>query len=783
MAESTKLHPITIDLNQFKLHIELKNRIELTLHFSSPSRRFYLSVIALIVNEMKKQGKMTSIPLEGHHDLLALLNETIGGSAGSSETENLLTRIYMKWQHALPNLEEAPLFMVLGRKKGYEEGMGKTYHFTETAKDIWANLFEYKGSHENVRLKFAIDKIGMTLNDIVIIYEDSLNADAWEKFISSLKEKEAEKQEAQPDKRVSEKPEVPPPPLERRRISLPGGYRWVALIAAVVIVLGAITLAIIKAYLKPHPDDVASTGKMAFPLPDVPSIAVMPFVNMSKDPDQEYFSDGITDDLITDLSKISGLVVIARNSTFTYKAKPIKVKQIAEEMGVRYVLEGSVRRAGVEIRINVQLVDALSGHHLWAERYDAKMDRIFALQDQITQKIVSALAVKLTGSEKERIGQKGTDNIAAYDAYLEGWDHYYRWTADGFGKAAAFFKKAIELDPNYGQAYAALATVHRQATTYHAFLPGLKISWLEARLRAGEYTRMAMKKPTAPAYASSSWMYLIRRQHKEAISEVERGLALDPNSPACLRNMGGALTMAGRPKEGIEYLDKWMRLDPRDRYGYLTSCSYAHFSMGEIAEAAKLLEQAMRLNPEEKGGPMALLAACYSLLGRGQDARAIIDLRRKNPMAGPDVAVSMFFVPFKDRAIADRFADGLIKAGLPPGKIAGGYFPAFKENQLTGEEIKRLNWGRTITGFDPDGQWWCDKTKNGELTCRGGGPISSDTGKARIDGDMECIQFQKWLWGLEFCLTIFRNPRGTYEGKDEYFQCSDYGFTPWSVVQ
>src|SRR5512136_1576716 len=161
---------------------------------------------------MKRQGKMTSIPLEGHHDLLALLNETIGGSAGSSETENLLTRIYMKWQHALPNLEEAPLFMVLGRKKGYEEGIGKTYHFTETEKDSWANLFEYKGSHENVRLKFAIDRIGATLDDVAIVYEDSLNGEAWEKFISSLNKKGAEKQEAEPDKPVSEEFEVVAPP-------------------------------------------------------------------------------------------------------------------------------------------------------------------------------------------------------------------------------------------------------------------------------------------------------------------------------------------------------------------------------------------------------------------------------------------------------------------------------------------------------------------------------------------------------------------------------------------
>jgi len=253
MGENTKPHPITIDLNEFKLHIALKNRIELTLHFNSPSRRFYLSVIAFVVNEMKRQGKITSIPLEGHHDLLALLNETIGGSAGSSETETLLSRIYRKWQHALPNLEEAPLFMVLGRKKGYEEGIGKTYRFTEAEKDSWANLFEYKGSHENVRLKFAINRIGATLDDVVIVYEDSLNGEAWEKFISSFKEKKVK-----PDQPVPEGPEVAAPPLGRRRALLPSRYLRVALMAAIVVVLGTVTLAIWKTSLKPDPGDVAS---------------------------------------------------------------------------------------------------------------------------------------------------------------------------------------------------------------------------------------------------------------------------------------------------------------------------------------------------------------------------------------------------------------------------------------------------------------------------------------------------------------------------------------------
>jgi adenylate cyclase len=786
MVENTK-NPIRIDLNEFKLYIHLK-KIQLTLHFDSPSRRFYLSVIALVVNEMKRLGRITSIPLEKHLSLLVLLNETIGGSTGSSDKERLLPRIYRKWKDALPDLEDAPLFKVLGRRKEYDEGIGRTYPFPEAEKDSWANLFEYQGSEENVRLKLAIDRVGATLDDIVIVYGDSLNGDAWERFLSNLKEKEGKNlPETEAIQSPLEVPESRISPIEKQKIIWQGRRRWAVLVALIVVIAAAATLATWKLYLKPTPGKRASVEKMAFPIPGKPSIAVLPFVNMSEDPKQEYFSDGMTEDLITDLSKISGLLVIARNSTFPYKGKRVKVKQVAEELGVRYVLEGSVRRAGVEIRINAQLVDALSGHHLWAERYDGKMDRIFALQDQITQKIVSALAVKLTGSEKEQVSQRGTDNIAAYDVYLEGTDHLHRFTADGFLKAAAFFKKAIELDPNYGQAYAALASVHMQATSYSAFLPGvlpgLKMSWPEARLRAAEYTRMAMKKPTALAYAVSSGNYLCRRQHKEAISEVERGLALDPNSPGCHAAMGYALTYTGRPKEGIEYFNKWIRLDPRDRYTYLYACSFAHFCMGEIAEAAKLLEQALRFNPEVQAGTMALLAACYSLLGRDQDARAIIDRRRKNPNAGATVADTMFVIPFKDRAVADRLAEGLIKAGLPPGKIAGGYFPAFKENQLTGEEIKRLNWGRTITGIGRDGQhWWVDIKKNGELTLRAGEQFS-DTGKKRIDGDMECIQFQKLNWGLEYCLTIFRNPRGTYEGKDEYFECSDVGFTTWSVVR
>jgi len=212
MVESSR-PSIQIDLNEFKLHLHLKGRTQLTLHFNSPSRRFYLSVIALAVNEMKKLDKIKSIPLQEHLDLLVLLNETIGGAAGSSDKENLLPRIYKKWKDALPNLEEAPLFKVLGRKKEEGDGaIGKIYSFTDAEKDGWANLFEYMGSEENVRLKFAIDRIGVGLNETSIIFEDSRNGEAWDQFIAGLEKGRKEESEPVEETFVSEPPVVPSAP-------------------------------------------------------------------------------------------------------------------------------------------------------------------------------------------------------------------------------------------------------------------------------------------------------------------------------------------------------------------------------------------------------------------------------------------------------------------------------------------------------------------------------------------------------------------------------------------
>jgi len=777
---------IQIDLNEFKLHLKLKNKTQLTLHFNSPSRRFYLSVIALVVNEMKKLGKIKSIPLREHLDLLALLNESIGGAAGSSDMENLLPRIYRKWKDSLPNLEEAPLFKVLGKKReDGDGGTGKIYSFTDEEKDGWANLFEYIGSDENVRLKFAIDKIGVNLDETSIIFGDSRNGEAWDQFIASLKkDKEEQKEEAVPqeDTAVSEPPAVLLSSLQERKISWLYQYRWVLL----VLVFGIVAVVIWKIFLIPAPVEVASVERMQYPLPDKPSIAVLPFANLSKDPDQEYFIEGMTDDLVTDLSKISGVFVIARTSSSTYKGKNVKVKQVAEELGVRYVLEGSIRREGDEIRINAQLVDAMTGHHLWAERYDGTIGKVFALQDRITQKIVTALEVKLTGSEKELLGKKGTDNVAAYDFFLRGWGHYLRITPEDSAKAVDSFKKAIELDPNYIRAYAALAMVYWEASILLTPLKSLGVSWPEARVRTIQYLGKAAECPLAHSVRSQGYLY--RRQHQEALSEIERALALDPNDSTFLYYMGIALTYAGRPKDAVEFFKKGMRLDPHNPARYLTGLGRVHFCKGELEEAAGLYEKAMRLNPET--APWAwgwCLAAFYALLGRDQEGRALIETLKKEKFTKVgtyNLRYIMNSAPYKDRAVAERLVEGLLKAGLPPAPIRGGYFPAFEENRLTGEEIKSLLFGSTITGyiFYPQ-QYWMNFKKGGEITWRGPGSIPSDTGKWRIEGDTMCRQFEKKWWGAEYCGTVFRYPGGTYGGKDEFFFCTDLGFSTFSVVR
>jgi TolB-like protein/Tfp pilus assembly protein PilF len=631
MVENTK-NPVRIDLNEFKLYIHLKNRIQLTLHFNSPSRRFYLSVIALVVNEMKRLGKITSIPLEGHHELLALLNDTVGGSSGSSDKEHLMPRIYRKWQHALPDLEEAPLFKVLGKRKEYDEGSGKTYPFTEAEKDSWANLFEYQGSEENVRLKFAINRGGATLDDIVIIYEDSLNGEAWEKFISSLKEKKAES-----DKRFSEKPGVAVPLLERRGTFLPGRYRWMALLIVIAVVLGAIALAIWKTYyLKPDPGDVASIEKMAFPLPDEPSIAVIPFVNMSEDPKQEFLCDGMTDEIITALSKVPRLFVISRQSTFFYKGKPVKIKQVSEELGVQYVLEGGIQKSGDRVRITVQLIDALTGRHLWAERYERDLKDLFTLQDEITIKILTAVQVKLTGGghfgrpEKYYRGKQGLD---CYLKLTEANGIRLRLTIQDINLARRMIEEAISLCPENPIAYAMLGWVYQNEYAVDSTKSSRET--IEKGIELAQKA-LAIDDSIHSAHSLLSYFYMFTGEYDKAIAEGERAVALDPGGATALMTYGHSLHFAGRAEEAIPFLRKAIRLSPSGPSIYYFLFGYALMGTGRFEEAISAFRKAIQRAPDYIL-PHVGLAATYSMMGREKEARAEAEeVLRINPKFSVD---------------------------------------------------------------------------------------------------------------------------------------------------
>jgi len=294
-----------------------------------------------------------------------------------------------------------------------------------------------------------------------------------------------------------------------------------------------------------------------------PSIAVLPFDNMSDDPQQGYFGDGISEDLITDLSKIPDLLVISRLSSFTYKGKSVKVQQIGEELGVRYVLEGSVRKANGTVRINAQLIDAVTGHHLWAERYDGNTSDIFKLQDKITRDIAASLSKKLTQEDQERLAQKDTTNMEAYEAYLKGATIAYslRNNADKFVESLPWFKKAIELDPGYSLAYAALSETYIWGIAW-GVPKKLEISSRLAFLRGNNYLRMAMKNPSNTAYRIAARVYALQRQYEKAVDLGMKAISLGPNEYRSNAFMVLYSIFAGRPEESFAFAENMRRADP-----------------------------------------------------------------------------------------------------------------------------------------------------------------------------------------------------------------------------
>jgi adenylate cyclase len=404
----------------------------------------------------------------------------------------------------------------------------------------------------------------------------------------------------------------------------------------------------------------ASVEKMAFPLPDKPSIAVLSFDNLTGDSDQEYFSDGITEEIITALSKTPKLFVIARNSTSTYKGKPVKVQQVAEELGVRYVVEGSVRKAEDRVRITAQLIDALSGHHIWAEKYDRDIKDIFAVQDEITKEIISALQVKLTEGEQAEVYAKGTDNLEAYLKVMKAHWLYTQGTKEGVSKAQALAEEAIALDPDYALAYKVLGGAHGMTL----FL-GSSQNPRETLKRTIELHRKAIELDAslAIAHAALGYWLMMARQYDEGIAEAERAVALDPSSADVIHTYAAILTFAGRRTEAIPLFAEALRLNPKPPNIYLRHYGVALRDSGRYEEA---IAQGKRATEQERNDLIAwiVLTSSYSLAGREEEARAAAkEILRIAPKFS--VARMQEISPHKDRGVAKLFCDGLRKAGLP----------------------------------------------------------------------------------------------------------------------
>ena len=437
-------------------------------------------------------------------------------------------------------------------------------------------------------------------------------------------------------------------PLKRQRVAL----------AAVVLFLLLGGGMLIWRTIFP-PVQVASVEKMAFPLPDKPSIAVLPFNNMTGNPDQEFLGDGITEQIITALAKISSLFVIASDSMFTYKGKSVKVSQVSEELGVRYVLEGSVQKSGARTRITAKLVDAVNGHHLWAERYDRDLQDIFALQDEITRKILVALQVKLTRGDSAHVYGRDTDNLEAYLKYLQAVHHKMRTNQEGNTLARKLCEEAIALDPNYADAYRLLAMTHLMDIWF-----GWSESTRESFKKAEELAQksLALDNTNPNTISLIGHIYLLKRQHDKAIAEGERAIDLDPNSAYGYMLLAATYRFSGRAKEGIPLLEKAIRLQPYTPSSYYYQLGMAYNFTGQYDEAIAVLKKSLKRTPDHLLSLIGLTVA-YSLADRMEEARATAEeLLKVNPKFS--VASLEKKAPYKHKSDLELSMGALRKAGL-----------------------------------------------------------------------------------------------------------------------
>jgi adenylate cyclase len=402
-----------------------------------------------------------------------------------------------------------------------------------------------------------------------------------------------------------------------------------------------------------------------FALPAKPSIAVLPFNNMNADPEQGYFSDGITEDIITALSKINNLLVISRNSTFTYKGRAVDVRQVSREQGVRYVLEGSVRKAGNRIRVTAQLIDATTGHHVWAERYDRELNDIFAVQDEIMREIVVALDVELNEGQQARIWSSGTSNVKAWECLrLGSYDAVYNSKPEVKAQAKALLEKALELDPSYATAWVMLGWIYQQYADVASLAsdsnsPESALAYmLECAQKA-----LAADSSCADAYGLLAMYHLELKEFDQAREMAEKAISLAPNNAHNLGEVSMVLNKTGDPQRALELKKRAMRACPMYRPGFLRGLGLSYYLLNQTDAAIKAFRQSIARESEYLSAHTSL-AAIFGELGRLEEARVPVgEVLRLAPNFS--IKIYMKGLSFSDPAVLARMEDGLRKAGLP----------------------------------------------------------------------------------------------------------------------
>jgi adenylate cyclase len=453
------------------------------------------------------------------------------------------------------------------------------------------------------------------------------------------------------------------PTVVKENVVQPRRYLNAVLIASLAVVLGIAAFGLWHAFAPTRTGNLASVEKMAFPLPDKPSIAVLPFVNMSEDPKQEYFSDGITEDIITNLSKLSRIFVVSPNSTFLYKGKQVRIAEVAKDLGVRHVLEGSVRRAGDRVRISAQLIDGKTGQHVWADKYDRELKDIFSVQDEVTRKIVSELALALTTIESERMARKHTEKFEAYDLYLRARREKYLGKKEPHIKAIELSRQVIDRDPNFAGGYQILSDL---------LTKGIRFGWSESPRedleKAFELAQKAISLDDkfAPSYMALASVYLMQGKQDDALAAANTAATLLPGDSDTMLWLGYYLQWVGRGKEAVAAVRKSIELNPMYLSGpnptYLNFMGLTCFTAGLYEESISNLKKVIeRFGSTPSRDPF--LIASYSMLGRMEEAKEAAQQWLKSE---PTFSLSSWNYGrlYKRPEDSQRLHEALRKAGL-----------------------------------------------------------------------------------------------------------------------